>query len=165
MFVRKIAFACIVVTGVACSSPPASSEAQCVGHTSSATSAAGSRAVSFERDVLPVFGQSCVFGACHGAKGGNDHGIYLGAKGSTDDAAEIRAALLERGPARVPSMRFVKPNDPANSYLIRKLEGSFCDIPACDDGACGDRMPRGGEPLDPAAREIVEAWIAQGAGP
>jgi uncharacterized protein (TIGR03118 family) len=56
----------------------------------------------------------------------------------------------------VPAVLRVKANDPANSYLIQKLEGAA--------GIQGSRMPLGGPFLDQAAIESVKSWIASGAG-
>jgi uncharacterized protein (TIGR03118 family) len=54
----------------------------------------------------------------------------------------------------------IKPNDPANSYLIDKIEGAA--------GITGGRMPLGcgsvADPcLDQATIDMVKAWISQGA--
>ena len=105
---------------------------------------------------------SCTFGSCHGSPTGGNNGIYLGAKGGGNVSA-IREALLGKGPAMLPSMKYVTPYQPQNSFLLKKLEGDFCGIDSCADGKCGERMPRGGDPIDPAALETVQTWIAQGA--
>jgi hypothetical protein len=49
----------------------------------------------------------------------------------------------------------VKPGEPANSYVIHKLEGAA--------GISGARMPFGGPFLDEATIDQVESWIASGA--
>jgi uncharacterized protein (TIGR03118 family) len=54
-----------------------------------------------------------------------------------------------------PSLMRVKPGDPANSYLIQKLEGAA--------SISGSRMPLGGPYLDQATIDQVKAWIAAGA--
>ena len=54
-----------------------------------------------------------------------------------------------------PALLRVKPNDPANSYLVRKLEGTA--------GIQGSRMPLGGPFLDQATIDLVKTWIASGA--
>ena len=121
--------------------------------------------MSFEADVLPIFSASCTFSSCHGSPNGpGNNGIYLGARGGGNhDAAKIRAALVEGSSPKLPSMKYVKPFDAASSYLLVKIDGSFCAVPECADGRCGDRMPRGGSALDPAAIETITLWIAQGA--
>jgi hypothetical protein len=163
---RALALCAAALLVSACSSADEpESAATCVAHTSSAASSATAKTVSFEKDVLPIFAASCTFGSCHGSATGGNNGIYLGKRGAVAgaDAVAIRTALVEKAPDRLPSMKYVKPGDAANSYLLRKLDGDFCGIPECAGGKCGDRMPRGGDALDPAAIETVETWIAQGA--
>jgi len=153
--------ACAALLG-ACSSSSDESAATCVGHTSSAASTPMSKTVSFKDDVLPIFEQSCVFSSCHGSKTGGNNGIYLGARGSSN-ATEIRDALVGKSSTRMPSMKYVTPFRPESSYLLHKLDGNFCGLDACAEGKCGDRMPKGGDALEPSQLELVQAWIAQGA--
>jgi mono/diheme cytochrome c family protein len=54
-----------------------------------------------------------------------------------------------------PALMRVKPGDAANSYLIRKLEGTA--------GISGQRMPAGGPFLDAATIDQVKDWINNGA--
>lgn len=119
--------------------------------------------VSFRKHVLPIFAASCTFGSCHGSKSAGNNGIYLGSRGSVTDAASIRAALLETGPAAAPSLRYVTPSNHERSYLWVKLTGRFCDVPECADGKCGQAMPRGGDTLEPTGMTTVRSWIEQGA--
>ncbi|CAN5918868.1 hypothetical protein BH11MYX4_BH11MYX4_04300 [soil metagenome] len=118
------------------------------------------RKVSFASDVLPLLVTSCAFGACHGAAKGANNGVFLGAKGAPNDAAAIRAGLVGR-PSTQSSLPYVTPSNPSQSYLFRKLT-DLCGLP-CDGDRCGQRMPRGGDPLDEASLATVRAWIAQGA--
>ncbi len=59
-----------------------------------------------------------------------------------------------------PSFLRIKPGDPANSYLVQKIQGS--------PGITGSRMPQGcgssSNPcLDQATIDLVKAWVSQGA--
>ncbi len=54
-----------------------------------------------------------------------------------------------------PTLKRVKTNDSANSYVIRKLEGT-------DLGGTA-RMPQGGPFLDQATIDQVKSWIDAGA--
>src|SRR5579871_6745000 len=54
-----------------------------------------------------------------------------------------------------PTILRVKPGDPANSYLIQKLEGTT--------GISGSRMPLGGPFLDQTTIDQIKSWIAAGA--
>lgn len=72
----------------------------------------------------------------------------------------------------LPSMQIVKPGDPANSFLMRKMDGCFTDIqsmctalepPLPGDGPCGAQMPQKADPLEADERDLIRRWIAQGA--
>ena len=71
---------------------------------------------------------------------------------STADASF--AALVGVASLEVPSLSRVLANDPDNSYLIQKLEGT---------AAVGARMPLGGAALDPAVIANIRTWISNGA--
>jgi hypothetical protein len=117
------------------------------------------RDVSFASEVMPLFQTSCAFVSCHGSPSKNN-GIYLGSGGADGaGASEARAALLEVAPSA--SMPFVTPGKPDRSFLIRKLDGDFCGL-TCE-GGCGERMPKGGAALAPAALTTIATWIANGA--
>ncbi|HEX4340182.1 MAG TPA: hypothetical protein VH062_29945 [Polyangiaceae bacterium] len=108
-------------------------------------------AVSFQKDLLPMFGQSCVQSDCHGIA---DHkaGLNLGhkcdydannlpwkctfpaaptdpndsTKSAPDDAATQMAIYqsLIAPSMTAPTMQRVKPMDPANSFIILKMSGT-----------------------------------------
>jgi hypothetical protein len=63
-------------------------------------------------------------------------------------------ALVNVPSLQVGSLNRVTPNDPANSYLIQKLEGTQ---------AVGSRMPQGGPFLDQATIDMIKEWINDGA--
>ncbi|MDH3716342.1 MAG: CHRD domain-containing protein, partial [Gammaproteobacteria bacterium] len=62
--------------------------------------------------------------------------------------------LVNVSSLQVGSLNRVTPNDPANSYLIQKLEGTQ---------AVGSRMPQGGPFLDQATIDMIKEWINDGA--
>lgn len=86
--------------------------------------------LGFDKDVRPILMAAC--GQCHsGMRPRANYGI---------DSYE--AAMQE-----------VRPKDPENSILVRRLKGL--------DGQ--QRMPQNGPPLAPAQLATIEAWILQGA--
>jgi mono/diheme cytochrome c family protein len=94
------------------------------------------KAVSFEKDVMPIFKASCV--SCHKAdkkKGKLDMSNY--------------AELMKGGKQGSP----VKPGDPAKSLLIEMVGGKEPE------------MPEKGDPLKPEQVEVLTRWIQQGAKP
>ncbi len=115
--------------------------------------------VTFKADIAPIFDLSCAFTACHGTNG-NPNGVYL-PKG---DPALMYTNIFDVRASKLPTMSFVKPGDPKQSFLMRKLDGDHCTLDAqCTNGSCGDRMPRNDESLPDADRDKIRRWIAQGA--
>ena len=77
---------------------------------------------------------------------------------------------VKRASTTAPSIQIVKPNEPWNSFLMRKLDGCWTGIETqCtpippSDPPCGESMPASaGELLAPAERDLVRRWIFQGA--
>ena len=54
----------------------------------------------------------------------------------------------------MPSLLRIEPNNPDDSYLVRKVEGS---------GIAANRMPLGQPPLDQALIDDLRAWVEGGA--
>lgn len=95
--------------------------------------------VSFQHDVQPLIGH-CGSELCHGG---------LGSSWPYESLVNVKADQCADG--RV----YVKPGDPANSYLIQKLDGT--------EMCMGVRMPKLGDPLPASDMQTLEAWICQGA--
>ncbi len=116
-------------------------------------------AVSFSKDVLPIFGQSCAFSTCHGSTIGTANGVFLG-----KDAPRVIAALVGVKGDELATMPFVTAGNPRESYLMRKMDGSQCALDArCTGGSCQESMPKNEGVLDISTRDTVRRWIAQGA--
>jgi hypothetical protein len=158
-----------------------------------------SPAVQFSADVLPILRTSCgISSACHGCDESVDPNCttsgykpYLGPSITDPDptAAQIQAIFDQAvGQPTAPqvssvdgttmvdnlSMDIVKAGDPANSYLMYKLDGDpnatdmtaevTCSTLACAAGkTCGLAMPSGGPQLPSEKRDTIRRWIAQGA--
>ena len=91
---------------------------------------------------------------CHTGIGTSLPGVQNLTNGHTF-ASVVNVPSLEQ-----PALDRIKPNDPANSYLIQKIEGAA--------GITGSRMPFGcgsvADPcLDQATIDLVKAWVSQGA--
>jgi len=83
---------------------------------------------------------------------------HLGAnapEGLQLDQAHSYALLVGVPSAEVPTVLRVKPGDPANSYLIQKLEGA--------GGIVGVQMPFGGPYLPQSTIDVIQQWISNGA--
>jgi hypothetical protein len=156
--VPLVAAAAAVITSGGCSSDP-TAPSSCDDDQPPASFDPSTPAVSFSRDVMAVFTQSCAFSTCHGSGVGPANGVFLGR-----DAPKVHAAIVGVAGAELPSMPFVTPGKPRESYLMRKIDGSQCALDAqCTGGSCQGSMPKNSDLLDPATRDIVRRWIAQGA--
>lgn len=106
-----------------------------------------SEPVSFAKDIVPVLRTECA--VCHltGNEAGN---IAL--------APKVAYANLVGVPSKESTMLRVKAGSPDESYLVHKLDGTHLNV-----GGKGSQMPFGAEPLDPAIRAKIRAWIKAGA--
>lgn len=93
-----------------------------------------------------VFTPRC--SGCHSGAGSNLPGVLNLTGGQS------HANLVNVGARQSPGLLRVAPGDPANSYLVRKLEGT---------NTTGSRMPLGGPFLDADTLARVRSWIASGA--
>lgn len=93
-------------------------------------------AADFERDVEPILHQRCYL--CHGSQQ-QMSGLRLDSRESAYESRQSGAAVV--------------PGDPGASGLIQRIESA-------EDGF---RMPPGDDPLSPAERATLRAWIAAGA--
>jgi hypothetical protein len=125
---------------------------------------------SFGADVAPVFQRNCTSGGamCHGTQG---NAPYLGEADAGVDAQIILARIVSVKSDEDPSMQLVAPADPANSYLMHKLDHDQCILAAeCAVSTfgryyptCGANMPLQMPQLPAATRDAIRAWIEQGA--
>ena len=83
---------------------------------------------------------------CH-AGGAAPQGLRL-------DAANSYSNLVGVPSREEPSILRVNPGNPANSYIVQKIEGT---------AAVGAQMPFGGPPLPPATIAVIRQWISDGA--
>lgn len=133
-----------------------------------------SPAVSFQGEVMPIFQRACNFSSCHGKEVGSKAELYLGPNTSGGDPdAATRTAIIQgivgQPSLTASSMNLVTASDPANSFLMVKMDGCqnarglTCDPQATDTEPCGDSMPQRADLLCPDERDTVRRWIAQGA--
>ena len=133
--------------------------------------------VSFAKDVMPIFLATCAIGggSCHG-----DPSVvassrpFLGYIGA-DDAGGASSGAIPMGLVGAKStedlsMNLVTPGDPAQSFLMHKMDGdqctllSECNVPMSYRPNCGVFMPyQAPTILDTEMRDTVRRWIQQGA--
>jgi hypothetical protein len=138
-------------------------------------SALQSPSVSFAKDIQPIFNQSCaIAGAtCHGnamTDPKTTGQIYLGSQDGGVTAMDILPKIVNQPSPENGQMSVVKAGDPANSYLMHKLDGDFCQYASACNAThnpifanCGIQMPFNSGVLDQSARDKIRRWIAQGA--
>jgi mono/diheme cytochrome c family protein len=107
----------------------------------------GAASVTLAQLQTDIFTPSC--SGCHSGNGATLPGVLNLSSASASFAALVNVASIE-----VPALNRVTPNDPANSYLVQKLEGTQ---------SLGSRMPLGGSALSQANIDNVKAWINSGA--
>jgi hypothetical protein len=112
--------------------------------------APGSGTVPLSADFASI--QANIFtpicSVCH-IGGGAPEGLRL-------DAANSYNMLVGVPSTEVPSLLRVKPGDPADSYIIQKLQGH---------AAVGAQMPFGGPYLSADTIAFIQQWITNGAPP
>jgi hypothetical protein len=156
--------ALLLALGAALSGCGSESETETTGSASSvcrtydATSADLKLPVSFRANVAPLLQASCgLSSSCHG-------GARAPVLSSRLDVGALREGLVLRASQGLPRMPYVTPSSPAESYLMRKMDGDQClfDV-ECASGSCKRAMPDGDAPLPAPQRDLVRRWIAQGA--
>jgi hypothetical protein len=156
---RTVAILCLAAAVSACSSSGDDARAACTAYEVPASFDPAQPAVSFSKDVAPIFASSCALPSCHGSRG-LSNGVYLG----DDDPAKTHEALVDAPAGELPEAKLVASGDPKKSFLMRKLDGDQCLFDArCTGASCGASMPKGGAPLPVATRDAIRRWIAQGA--
>jgi hypothetical protein len=104
--------------------------------------------VSFASDVQPIFTAHCATALfCHTGSSP--------AQGMNLSAGMAYAAIVGVASMEMSSLDRVAPGDPANSYLVRKINGG--------PGIVGSQMPLGGPFLSAADIATITNWVQQGA--
>lgn len=101
---------------------------------------------TFTRVQNEIFTPTCAQLGCHDPLGQQSQQVL--------STGRAYANTVNVPSVELPSIVRVKPGDPANSYLYRKITGA---------GITGDRMPQGLPPLTDAQIKLVRDWIRRGA--
>jgi hypothetical protein len=99
---------------------------------------------------IQIFTPRCAFTGCHG-----DQSTQPAAQPQNLSDGKAYNSIVNVPSLQRPGLMRVKPGDPANSYLVRKLEAG--------PDVTGGTMPGASSPLDPALIKMVKDWIADGA--
>ncbi len=101
---------------------------------------------TFTRVQSEIFTPSCAQLGCHDTLGRQSEMVLIAGR-AYGETVNVRSVQL-------PNLVRVRPNDPTNSYLYRKITGA---------GITGDRMPSQTPPLTDAQITLVRNWIRRGA--
>lgn len=93
-----------------------------------------------------IFTPTCAVGGCH--SGGTPAG------GMNLEDGQTFANVVNVPSVGMPAMDRVEPGDPANSFLVRRIEGTVAP-----------QMPLIGAPLSQAQIDDIRQWITDGANP
>jgi Bacterial Ig-like domain len=118
--------------------------ASCGSGSGYGTGGGGAVTATFSSIQANVFTPICA--TCHSGASA-PHGLRL-------DGNNSYALLVGVPSDEQPSILRVKPNDPDNSYLVQKIQGT---------AATGERMPAGMPALPEATIDAIRQWITSGA--
>lgn len=93
-----------------------------------------------------VFTPTCAVIGCHDTLGRQENQILV--------AGQAYANTVNQPSTQMPQLMRIRPNDPAGSYLYRKVTGA---------GITGERMPQFGPALPDAQIRLIRDWIRRGA--
>jgi hypothetical protein len=101
---------------------------------------------TFTRVQNEIFTPTCTTVGCHDVLGRSSEMVL--------SAGRAYAQTVNQPSVEMPALVRVRPNDPDNSYLYRKIIGV---------NITGDRMPQAQPPLSAAQIKLVRDWIRRGA--
>jgi len=116
--------------------------------------AGGAPASTYLSKIQPIWDANCV--GCHTGGAGAPQGLDLTNGNSFGLLVNVNSKEL-------PSMKRIKANDVANSYLVHKVEGTQASV-----GGSGGKMPlgcSGATCLSATQINDIKAWINAGASP
>ena len=101
---------------------------------------------TFTRVQTEIFTPTCALVGCHDPLGQQSQMVL--------SAGRAYAQTVNVASVEMPAVMRIRPNDPDNSYLYRKITGA---------NITGDRMPQGRTPLTDTQIKLVRDWIRRGA--
>lgn len=105
---------------------------------------------TLSEDVQPILTANCAFSGCH-AGASPAQGMSLAAGQTFANTVNVPANQLQ-------TMDRIEPNDPTQSYLVRKIEGTQAAA-----GGSGSRMPLNAGALSQSDITTIREWVTAGA--
>ncbi len=100
---------------------------------------------SFSNHIQPIFTNNCALGGCHNSTA--QEGLNLSEGVAYSNIVSVAST-------QVPASMRVLPGDAANSYLVKKIEGTQ---------TVGNRMPQGRSALSNVSIQNIKNWVNRGA--
>jgi len=109
--------------------------------------------VSFSMDIQPIFNRSCALVSCHTAP--------VPAQGQDLTAGVAYSQLVNVRSTEQPKLERVKPGNPSNSYLVRKIEGGPNISGVLMPNGCPSSPSSGAQCLTPDEMAAIVQWITE----
>lgn len=109
--------------------------------------------VSFANNIQPIFDRSCALPGCHLPPALNG-GQNLARGAAYDDTVDVNATQPR------PVLKRIKPGDPDDSYLFRKIIGDRISGVLMPQG-CPSTPLNGAQCLTPDEIEAIRTWILE----
>ena len=109
--------------------------------------------VSFSMDIQPIFNRSCALGGCHVGP--------VPAQGQDLTAGVAYAQSVNVASTEQPRFKRVKPGDPSNSYLVRKIQGGPNISGVLMPNGCPGVPQNGAQCLTPDESAAIVQWITE----
>jgi len=100
---------------------------------------------SFSSHIQPIFTNNCALGGCHNSTAQEGLNLSQGVAYSN---------IVNVASTQVPASMRVLPGDAANSYLVKKIEGTQ---------TVGVRMPKDRSALSSVSIQNIKNWVNRGA--
>jgi hypothetical protein len=108
--------------------------------------------VSFANNIQPIYNRSCALAGCHIPPVLNA-GLNLAPGAAYGDTVNVNSTQR-------PNLKRIKPGDPANSYLLRKVTGQNISGVLMPQGCPGTPL-NGAQCLTPDEIDAIQTWILE----
>jgi len=109
--------------------------------------------VSFSMDIQPIFNRSCALVSCHTGA--------VPAQGQDLTAGVAYGQLVNVSSTEQPKLKRVKPGEPNNSYLVRKIQGGPNISGVLMPNGCPGVPAAGAQCLTPDEIMAIVQWITE----
>ena len=109
--------------------------------------------VSFSMDIQPIFNRSCALVSCHTGA--------VPAQGQDLSPGVAYGQVVNVSSTEQPKLKRVRPGDPNNSYLVRKIQGDPRISGVLMPNGCPGVPAAGAQCLTPDEIAAIVQWITE----